>query len=77
VGMFQCKRAAAQYVKDRERAHDVVNANRDGTAKNKDKDIPKVFVFCGSSTFICVLWLVAYWQTSDIWSRHFWSVKPV
>jgi len=55
VGMFQCKRAAAQYVKDRERAHDVVNANRDGTAKNKDKDIPKVFVFCGSSTFICVL----------------------
>jgi len=51
--MFQCKRAAAQYMKDRERAYDVVNANRDGTAKNKDKDIPKVFVFC--STFICVL----------------------
>ena len=37
--IFQCKRAAAQCMKDRERAYDVMNTSRD-----KEKDTPKVFV---------------------------------
>jgi len=32
-------------MKDRERAYDIMNANRDGAAKNKDKDVPKVQLY--------------------------------
>jgi len=45
VATLQCKRAAAQLARDRERSYDVMNANRDGAAKNKDKDVPKVLIF--------------------------------
>jgi len=48
-----------------------MNANRDGAVKNKDKDIPKVFVFLWR---ISLCSAVAFLLFSDTCSIRFWSV---